>query len=650
MNRTGQIGNEKKIFSLTLLIVALVLVLLAPKAAVNVDEQLHYPHAKKVINWYSTGGKDQSCLDTPHTNLKYYGQSADNLTALFNRIFKVKHEFLTRHYTGALFFWLLLLFTGILSQRLTGSWLISVFCVLSLVFMPRLSGQAFGNLKDIPFAAGYIAGLAGIVQFLKELPHPRWKTTLFLGLAIAFTVSIRAGGYILLAYFGPALLLYLGFNSAYLKQIISSKIIWKRLLLQVITIFLLGWFAGILFWPYALQNVIEHPLESLRMMEHYQVSIRQVFEGRMLWSTELPWYYLLKWIFISTPLFVMTGFFLFLWFFFRKIKLRKQVTPQICFEGFILFAIAFPVFYVIAIGSNLYSGVRQMLFIFPPMALLAVWGVYQWIRTAEKRNRKTACGLLVLFFLILVWPVKHQATTFPVDYVYFNALAGGNKKAWGNYEYDYYFHAVKEPVDRLTEMAGSDEITVAMNCNLSNYFDHHPNIEYQYTRILERSSYDWDYAIFGINYLHPHLMKNSSWKPEGTIKTFYHKGNPVAVLIKRKDKNDFYGISEIKNGNLHLGIQLMEQAMKTDTNNVWLLVNLAKAKLAAGDVSGFDFYMEKGKRIHPFYEPLLLLEASRFFEEKDYRASLDKLNALLKINSRYLPARELLEEVKKKLN
>jgi hypothetical protein len=47
--------SEKNIYYTVLIIAACVLLLLAPHSAVNVDEQLHYPHAKRVVNWYFTG-------------------------------------------------------------------------------------------------------------------------------------------------------------------------------------------------------------------------------------------------------------------------------------------------------------------------------------------------------------------------------------------------------------------------------------------------------------------------------------------------------------------------------------------------------------------------------------------------------------------
>jgi hypothetical protein len=650
MNKISHKSIAKGAFWIVLAIIAAGLLLMAPKAAVNVDEQLHYPHAKKVVNWYFTGGKDKSCLHTPQTNLKYYGQSADNLTALFNRIFRMENEFLVRHYTGAFFYFMLLLFSGLLTRNISGSWWLATLCILALLFMPRLTGQAFGNLKDIPFATGYLAGLLMIVKFLKEFPSPRWKTTWLLGMAIAFTVSVRAGGLILFAFLGFAATLFFVLKPFYLKQIVSTKPVLVRLLGQGAVILIVGYFAGLLFWPYALQNVFVHPMKSLGVMEHYKVSIRQIFEGEMLWSTQLPWYYLPKWIIISTPLFTLSGFILFICFFLRDIILKKKFTEQTFFEVFILFAFAFPLCYVIAIESNLYSGVRQMLFILPLMALLAVLGAFRFAELVKSRNKFIGYGISGGFLILLIWPFQHQITTFPVDYVYFNWLAGGNDKAWSEYEYDYYFHGLKESAEYLLELVGDEKITVAMNCNLSNYFEHYPNISYQYSRFLERSSYEWDYGLFGINYLHPYLLNNNLWQPEGIVKTFYHKGNPVSILVKRTDKSDFYGISEIKNGNLTDGISLLEMAAEKDANNIWLVANVAKAKLTAGDIAGFEFWLEKGREIFPYYEPFYLLEANRLFGEGKYGETMEKLNQLFKINSRYQPAEKLFMDVKEKLN
>jgi tetratricopeptide (TPR) repeat protein len=642
--------SERNLYYSLLFISACFLLILAPYSAVNVDEQLHYPHAKNVVNWYFTSGHDQTCLHTPVTNLKYYGQSVDNFTALVNRVFLIDDEFLVRHFTGAFFFWLLLYFTGKLSLEITGSYVAAGFTILSLIFMPRLAGQAFGNLKDIPFATGYMAGLIMIVKFIKAFPFLRWKTSIMLGIAIAFTVSVRSGGFILFAYLGLSVLIFFIWKPFYLIQNVSTKPVFARLIGQGATILAIGYFGGLLFWPYALQDIFVHPFESLRVMEHYKVSIRQVFQGELLWSTQLPWYYLPKWIMISTPLFLLTGFVLFSISYFRQIFMKVIPNRLLFAESIILFSVLFPLVYVIIIGSNLYSGIRQMIFILPPMAFLAITGIYRLIMRIKTKNRQAGYVFATFMLLLLVLPVRHQAATFPADYVYFNVLTGGNKNAWSNYEYDYYFHSIKKPAELVVQLAAGKEVVVAMNCNLSNYFDAYPNIKYNYTRYLERSSVDWDYGIFGLNYLHPILLKNGCWQTTETLQTFYHKGNPVAILVKRSDKSDLQGITELMNGNWKKGILLLEDAVNKDRNNVWLYLYLAKAKLALKEIDDYHSHIESGKRIYPYFEPFYMLEANRYYELEKYPEAMDQLEILIKINSRYLPAKTLYNELKKKIN
>jgi tetratricopeptide (TPR) repeat protein len=645
MNRFNNILTARNSFIASLVFAAILLVFLAPKAAVNVDEQLHYPHAKKVVNWYFTGGEDISCLETPVTNLKYYGQSVDNITALINRVFNIENEFLTRHYTGALFFLMLLVFAGLIGFQISGSFWVSAVTVISMLAMPHLFGQAFGNLKDIPFAVGYLAGIFMIVKFIKELPKPKWTTAILLGLAIAFTCSVRIGGLILFGYFGLAVLTYLVLKPFLLKQIFSTKLGLVRLLGQSSAILIIGYFAGLLLWPFALQNIFQHPLESLRVMEHYKVSIRQIFEGQWLWSTQLPWYYLPKWLLISTPETIFFGFGVFLILFFRK--LIKQDSKQLFHELFLLFTLFFPIIYVIVIDANLYSGVRQMLFVLPVLAIISSFGLVGIIKILSFKSIEIA--VVFFYFALMILPVKHQFSTFPADYIYFNMISGGNKKAWSNYEYDYYFHGIKKPAEYLIELVGTNKITVASNCNLSNYFENSPNISYEYTRYLERSSIDWDYGLFGVNYIHPELLKNGKWQSTEIIKTFFHSGNPVVVLLKRKDKMDYEGIMKSELGELYEAQLLLDKAIESDSNNVWLFLQMAKNSLKQNDFESFNRYLQKGREIYPQYEPLYLLEAQFLFNKEDYRKAKVVLFELLKKNPRYNAAAPLLKAVNDKL-
>ena len=644
MSKPVDILTARNVFVASLVLAAMILVFLAPKAAVNVDEMLHYPHAKKVVNWYFTGGEDSSCLHSPVDNLQFYGQSVDNVTALINRVFVIENEFVTRHFTGAFFFFLLLAFSGLMGKEITGSYWSSAFVVVSLLLTPRLFGQAFGNLKDIPFATGYVAGIYFIIRFLKEMPKPQWTTAIWMGLAIAFTNSVRIGGLILFAYLALGLVALIVLKPFLLKYIVSTKSCFVRILGQGLLIASLGYFIGLLFWPYALQDVLRNPLESLSVMEHYKVSIKQIFNGEVFWSTQLPRDYLIKWIAISTPEFILLGFIYFIAF--LTYKFSKPMSEQLFFELFLIFTLLFPVVYVMAIGSNLYSGLRQMLFVIPILVVLASIGVFHVIQSRIKIKIPAMAVVLVLMIL----PLKHQAGTFPADYIYFNGVSGGNKSAWGNYEYDYYFHGMKEATDYLLTEIGDERAVVAMNTQLHNYFEKVDNVDFKYTRYLERSTQDWDYALFGINYIHPHLLKNNTWQSSKTIQTFYHKGNPLVVMLKRDQKTDLKGIEAIRNRDWEKGEVLLNDELRKDPNNVWLYVTLANAKLAQSDFLAFDALLDKGRTIHPEYEPFYLLEARKFYDQGNYTASMEVLNELIHVNPRYRNAGPLLKKVKEKLN
>ena len=65
----------------------LILMLLASRdAGISCDEVLHYNQSVSVYNYFATHGEDQSALNTPVTNLKYYGQSYDNIVTIIDQM------------------------------------------------------------------------------------------------------------------------------------------------------------------------------------------------------------------------------------------------------------------------------------------------------------------------------------------------------------------------------------------------------------------------------------------------------------------------------------------------------------------------------------------------------------------------------------
>jgi len=52
----------------------LLMLFLSTNAGISYDEVLHYQHSVSVYNYFASLSEDQSALNIPVSNLKYYGQ------------------------------------------------------------------------------------------------------------------------------------------------------------------------------------------------------------------------------------------------------------------------------------------------------------------------------------------------------------------------------------------------------------------------------------------------------------------------------------------------------------------------------------------------------------------------------------------------
>ena len=121
-------------------------------------------------------------------------------------------------------------------------------------------------------------------------------------------------------------------------------------------------------------------------------------------------------------------------------------------------------------------------------------------------------------------------------------------------------------------------------------------------------------------------------------------------MLNKNNNDDFDGIREAGKGNYKEAKRLLNSSLEADPQNVWLLVQLAKISLFQGEIENFEKYIKKGREIYPKYEPFYLLEAQQLYNEERYKASYEKLEELIRVNQRYVPAAPLLKTVKEKLS
>jgi len=288
-----------------------------------------------------------------------------------------------------------------------------------------------------------------------------------------------------------------------------------RIFLYLILITAAAYFAGLLLWPYALQNPISHPIESMGAMTRYEVNIRQLFEGQLIWSADIPWYYIPKYFLITNPVIILLGGLLIIFFIPSALSDKKNNLYII----YLIFALIFPLAFVIISKSNLYGGWRHLLFLYPVFVIFSSSGFVYLLKTLKSDLFKIFIFILVVFGIIL--PTRHIIKNHPYEYIYFNEFVGGVNNSFSRYETDYYYHSMAEASEWLKEYlikekpGNRDKVKIGLNFQPDIYFpEKSENIEATYIRYYTRGGYEWDYAIFCVSYIHPYQLKNGIWPPE----------------------------------------------------------------------------------------------------------------------------------------
>ncbi|RYZ46927.1 MAG: phospholipid carrier-dependent glycosyltransferase, partial [Sphingobacteriales bacterium] len=446
-------ANLKKIFYLLCLLLLIVMIFIVPYHGISGDEVSQWKYGTSVWNYLKTFGADKTAVSGLYleNTQTLYGGFFDGFAAMLIDIFHPKDPFLMRHYWNMLFGFAGIVFSGWLAKEL-GGWRAAIIAVIFIVFTPRLFGEMFNNPKDIPFATGYVAALLCSIKWLRQMEAPTWKTTIWLGLSIALAISVRIGGVLIIAYLGLFWILEMIRIKGFEKKILGKNI--KHLAVAGV----IGWLGACLFWPYALEDIISHPIEAIKVMSAYPLTIKTLFHGEIIWTAipdytnigedgkaaivpNIPGGYLPTWLMIGMPIFILAGFVGALVYLYKWAK-----TPDRNYYFLLVFATVFPILFIIYKKSVVYDGMRHIMFTLPVMVVLAALFLNSILNmlAAKKPFKYAVIGLTVI---LVALPARFMFANFPNEYVYFNELSGGIKSAYGNYETDYYFNSLKGGFD-----------------------------------------------------------------------------------------------------------------------------------------------------------------------------------------------------------
>lgn len=632
------------------------------------EDGFQIPQGENVLNYYATNGQDTTCMT--FENLKYYGSSFDVVLATWNRVFHVDDIARTRHTANALCGWLVVFFAGLIAWRI-GGWRAGVLAMVLMFLSPRFLGHSFNNPKDIPFAAGITMAIYYIMMFFRQAPKPRWDTMIMLALSIAFAISVRVGGLILIGYFGVWGILWLSMatrNSMGRTTVPQSKgtkahategrgVSIARTVLYAAAICIVGYFAGLLLWPYAWQSPITHVAESYRAMSRFAIGIRQIYDGTMMWSDSLPWYYTPKFILTTIPIAVIVGWLLS--HFVGAWKKEKRMESIMLY-----FVFLFPVCWIAYTKANVYGGWRHSLFAYPPMVVTAALGFNGLIQQAKDMGNKkdgkaalskwlTICATL-LPFAMMIGPAAHIVRNHPYEYVYFNKLAGGTKNAYGKYEMDYYYHSMREATEWIIAKAKpsplqtSDTIRVGTwHINSTRYFlRHQDKMKPRFVRWYSRGNFDWDYAVFPLTGIDPAYLTNPKvFPPKETVHEIKVDGVPIAIVLKRTDKSDYYAYKLKEAGLLDSALILFHKALETNPYNETALIDMAEIFLQKNMPDSALWACQRFFEIEPANDNANYFAAYANLMKGDVNTAINKLENVIEHNYKYVSAYQLLATI-----
>lgn len=443
-----------------------------------------------------------------------------------------------------------ILITGFFA-RWAGSWRTAVLAMLFLFLSPRFFGNSMNNPKDIPFAAAYLFSIFSMCRFIRDWPKPKLSSCLGIAAGLALSIGIRSsGGLILIPYF----LLFCAL--AYAHALIAKKpvIPFTKLALYGAVILAAGYLGGLIFWPYGRENIFLNPLNSLREMSRFETfEGTALFDGMLYPTNNLPWTYIPKWILISSPLYFVLGLCILIP---ASIYLLKKKDAGILFV--LLFSAVFPVAYILYKESILYDSWRHLLFVYPPLIILTALAWEQLLDSLKTPFTKALTYFLLCVLLIepSVWMVRNH----PHQYVYFNALTGGLKGAYGNYETDYWGNCIRMGADWLGRQpiprSSQNPVIVRANAQLMasypflrkafgdayqplghppGFMQHVPQINITQGVLTSQevmSRPDWHYAIVFSRDVPPSVLKSGQWPPAGTIHTIEADNVPLCAVVE----------------------------------------------------------------------------------------------------------------------
>ena len=363
------------------------------------------------------GGDGERAFDQlANASDRYYGAIIEAPLILLERLLGVNDSrdiFLGRHLFTHLFFLVSGLFCYALVFRMFNNKLLALIAMILFLLHPRIYAHSFFNSKDVPFLGMFMVSL-----FLVDRACRRNTLAAFLlcGVGVGLLMNIRIMG---LSLLGAVLALRA------LDMWAAGSAEERRRALLTGTAFAL---AAALTFHASLPALWADPPRQfaalLRTLGSHPLEYHNLFRGELLYSPDgPPLEYVPVWVAITTPpatlLLALAGAMALARRGFRRPRNILRNT-SLRFGVLLLALPIVTVLGIVGLGNNVYTGWRQLYFLYAPLLLLAVLGLHAL--ASPHHGRRVRAGTYAAAVTAVAVAVVSMVRIHPFEDSHFTSL------------------------------------------------------------------------------------------------------------------------------------------------------------------------------------------------------------------------------------
>ena len=439
-----------------------VLALIAAIAAVTFrdyglgwDDYTQSQYGDLLVSLYSSGFADKRALS--FVNVYMYGGGFDLLAALTAKVLPFG-LFATRRLVGAAVGLIGLFVTWRLGRRLGGR-LAGLASLLLLASCPLYYGHMFINCKDGPFAAVMAVTLLGIVRAFDEYPRATPATVALCGSGIGLAIGSRILGGFAVVDVMLALVFILVARSRQraLKPALAEC---GSFLGPFIPGAILAYLVMGLVWPWSVLSPL-NPIRAAAYFSHdFEKPWRELFDGGLIPITQMPRSYVPTLFALTVPeLMLALGICAIAGGIVAVAPNHRNTVGRRAALVAVALAAILPLLVTIVARPYLYNGIRHLLFVLPPFAVLGGLAAASIARRLQAYGRSAIAAGSLAFVAGIASPVVDMVRLHPYEYTDYNHIVGGVRGAQAEFMLDYWGLSLTQASRRLLAYIADRHLT-----------------------------------------------------------------------------------------------------------------------------------------------------------------------------------------------